>query len=251
MKPMILTLARHELRRMFLSPLAWTIQAVVQFIMAFMFLSRLEFFSQIQSQLMGMEGEHGVTEIVVAPLLGNAAIIFLLVVPLISMRLVTEERRNRTLPLLFSAPLSMTEIVLGKFLGLFAFLVLQAILIALMPLSLLVGGSLDFGLFAAAFLGLLLLLATFASVGLFMSTLTQHQTISAIATFGLLLVFWILDWSGQGVEGGALAYLSLPNHYEPFLTGVFDTRDVVYLLVFIVLFLGLSIRRLDMDRMGG
>jgi len=250
-KPMFLTLARHELRRLFLSPLAWTILAVVQFILAFMFLSHLEYFSRIQSQLMGMEGEHGVTELVVAPLLGNAAIILLLVVPLISMRLVTEERRNRTLPLLFSAPLSMTEIVLGKYLGLVSFLGLQILLIALMPLSLLTGGGLDFGLFASALLGLTLLLAGFAAVGLFMSTLTQHQTIAAVATFGVLLVFWILDWSGEGAGGGVLAYLSLLNHYEPFLKGVFDTRDAVFHLVFITLFLALSVRRLDMDRMGG
>jgi len=251
MKPMILTLARHELRRLFLSPLAWTILAVVQLILAFMFLSHLENFSRIQSQLMGMEGEYGVTEVVVAPLLGNAAIVTLLLVPLTSMRLVTEERRNRTLPLLFSAPLSMTEIVLGKYLGLLSFLWLQLVLIALMPLSLLVGGGLDFGLFASGLFGLALLLAVFASIGLFMSTLTQHQAIAAIATFGMLLLFWILDWSGAGVEGGVLPYLSLVNHYEPFLKGVFDTRDVVFHLVFITVFLALSVRRLDMDRMGG
>jgi len=248
---MILTLARHELRRMFLSPLAWAILAIVQFVVAFMFLSRLEFFSRIQSQLVGMEGAQGVTELVVSPLLGNASIVLLLVVPLVSMRLVTEERRNRTLPLLFSAPLSMTEIVLGKYLGLLAFLSIQILLIAMMPLSLLVGGSLDFGLLASGLLGLLLLIAGFGAAGLFMSTLTQHQTVAAIATFGLLLVFWILDWSGEGSGGGVLAYLALPNHYEPFLTGVFDTRDVVYLLVFIIVFLALSIRRLDMDRVGG
>lgn len=251
MKPMILTLARHELRRLFLSPLAWTILAVVQFILALMFLSYLDNFNRIQSQLMGMDGEYGLTEVVAAPLLGNAAVILLLVVPLVSMRLVSEERRNRTLPLLFSAPLSMTEIVLGKYLGLMAFLGVQILLIAFMPLSLLTGGGLDFGLFASGLLGLSLLLASFAAVGLFMSTLTQHQTIAAVATFGMLLVFWILDWSGAGAEGGVLPYLSLVNHYEPFLKGLFDTRDVVFHLVFITVFLALSVRRLDMDRMGG
>lgn len=251
MKPMILTLARHELRRLFLSPLAWTILAVVQFILAFMFLSYLENFSLLQSQLLGMGGNHGVTEVVVTPLLSTAAIVLLLVVPLVSMRLITEERRNKTLTLLFSAPLSMTEIVLGKYLGLVAFLGLLVALIALMPLSLLLGGGLDLGLFASGLLGLSLLLAGFAAVGLFMSTLTQHQTIAAVSTFGVLLLFWILDWSGQGPDGGVLAYLSLLNHYEPFLKGVFDTRDAVFHIVFITVFLGLSVRRLDMDRLGG
>jgi len=251
MNRMILTLARHELRRLFLSPLAWTILAVVQLIMAWMFLSHLDYYLAVQSRLMGMEGEHGVTASVVAPLFGNSAVVLLLVVPLISMRLFTEERRNKTLALLFSAPLSMTEIVLGKYLGLLSFLWLQLLLILLMPLSLLAGGGLDFGLLAAGVLGLALLLAGFAAVGLFMSTLTQHQTVAAVATFGALLLFWILDWAGEGVGGGVLAYLSLLNHYEPFLRGVFDTRDAVYHLLFITVFLAFSVRRLDMDRLGG
>ncbi|MDH4134341.1 MAG: ABC transporter permease [Gammaproteobacteria bacterium] len=248
---MILTLARHELRRLFLSPLAWTILAVVQLILAWMFLSQVDYYQQMQGQMLGMDGEHGVTEAVVTPLLGNAAVVLLLIVPLISMRLITEERRNKTLALLFSAPLSMTEIVLGKYLGLVSFLGIQILLIALMPLSLLLGGGLDFGLFASGLLGLTLLLAGFASVGLFVSTLTQHQTVAAVGTFGVLLLFWILDWAGAGRSGGVLASLSLLNHYEPFLKGVFDTRDAVFHLLFIVTFLTLSVRRLDMDRLGG
>lgn len=248
---MILTIAHHELRRLFLSPLAWTILAVVEFILAWMFLQHVESFLAIQSQLLGMAGDYGVTEVVATPLLGNAAVVLLLVVPLVSMRLVTEERRNKTLPLLFSAPLSMTEIVLGKYLGLYAFLLMQLLLITLMPLSLLTGGGLDFGLLASGVLGLVLLLGGFAAVGLFMSTLTQHQTVAAVSTFGVLLFFWLLDWARTGNGGGALPYLSLLNHTEPFLKGVFDTRDVVYHVLFIATFLALSVRRLDMDRLGG
>lgn len=248
---MIFTIARHELRRLFLSPLAWVILAVVQFILAWMFLQYIESFMAMRTQLLGMDSEYGVTEVVAAQVFGTAAFVLLLVVPLISMRLVTEERRNKTLPLLFSAPLSMTEIVLGKFLGLYTFLLIQLALTALMPLSLLAGGGLDFGLLGAGLLGLALLFGGFAAVGLFMSTLTQHQTIAAIGTFGILLTFWLLDWARAGTGGGVLPYLSLLNHTEPFLKGVFDTRDVVYHLLFIVSFLALSVRRLDMDRLGG
>ncbi len=248
---MIVTLARHELRRMFLAPLAWTILAVVQLILAFMFLGHLEYFHLVQSQILGMDNPPGLTELVVAPLFGNAAIVLLLVTPLISMRLVSEERRNKTLSLLFSAPLSMTEIVLGKYLGLVAFLYIQVALIALMPLALLFGSGLDFGVLAAGLLGLMLLLAGFAAVGLFMSTLTQHQAVAAVASFGMLLLFWILDWAGEGSLGaGVLSQLSLLNHYEPFLKGVFDTADLAYHLLFTATFLTFAVRRLDMDRLG-
>ncbi len=249
---MIFTIARNELRRMFLSPLAWVILAVVMAILAFMFLSSVQYFVMIQSRLLSMGSEDGVTAVVVAPLLGNAAVVLLLVAPLVSMRLVADERRNKTLSLLFSAPVSMTEIVLGKYLSLVAFLWLILAMVALMPLSLLAGGTLDFGLFGAGLLGLALLLAAFAAVGLFMSTLTQNQSVAAVGTFGLLLLFWILDWAGRGSgASGILGYLSILNHYEPFLQGIFDTSDAAYLVLFILTFLMLSIRRLDMDRLGG
>lgn len=248
---MIGAIAWAELKRLFLSPLAWVILAVVQLILGFMFLSNLEYFFIVQARLMASGGTQGVTEIVVAPLFGNAAIVLLLVIPLISMRLLAEERRQRTLPLLYSAPVSMTQIVLGKYTGLLGFLAILLLGIALMPLSLLAGGRLDSGMVAAGLLGLSLLLAAFAAVGLFMSSLTQHQMVAALGTFGALLLFWILDWAGGGEQSGVLSYLSLLNHYEPFLNGVFDTADVAYLLLFTLTFLVLSVRRLDMERLGG
>lgn len=249
---MILTIALRELRALFLSPLAWSILASVQLILAFLFLARIELYQLWQPQLLAMEEAPGVTEVVVGDLFGSAAIILLLVVPLLTMRLIAEERRNRTLTLLFSAPLSMTEIVLGKYLGILLFLLVLLGLIALMPLALLAGTRLDLGQLVSGLLGLALVLAGFAAVGLFMSTLTQHPAVAAIATFGMLLLFWILDWSGQGTGGGSLlAYLSLFNHYKPFLDGVFDTADFVYHLLLITTFLVLSIRRLDADRLGG
>lgn len=249
---MIFTIAWREIKSLFLSPLAWSVLAALQAILALMFLGRVELLQQFQGQLLAMENAPGTTEIVVPELFGNAAVILLLIVPLLTMRLVSEERRNRTLPLLFSAPISMTEIVLGKYLGVLLFLLLVVALIALMPLSLLAGGTLDFGLLGSALLGLALALAGFAAIGLFMSTLTQYPAVAAIGGFGLLLLFWILDASGQGdARANVLAYLSIFNHYQPFLRGVFDTGDAVYYGLLVAAFLGLSIRRLDADRLGG
>jgi len=250
---MAFAIAGRELRSLFVSPLAWSILAVVQLILAYMFLTQLDMFMALQSRLLGIEGAPGVTEIIVAPLLGNAAVVLLLVVPMLTMRLVSEERRAQTLSLLFSAPLSMSEIVLGKFLGVMGFLLIMVLMIVLMPLSLLAGGSLDLGMLFSGVLGLLLLLASFAALGLFMSTLTVQPTIAAVSSFGVLLLLWIIDWaggnSGAGQASELFAYLSLLRHFESLLKGVFDSADLIYYLLFVALFLGLSIRRLDADRL--
>jgi ABC-2 type transport system permease protein len=146
---------------------------------------------------------------------------------------------------------SMTEIILGKYLGVLSFFLILLCLLALMPLSLLAGTELDLGKLAAGLLGLTLLLAAFAATGLFMSALTEQPTIAAISTFGLLLLLWIIDWAGNSDNQGSglFAYLSMLRHYETLLKGQFNSTDVVYYLLVITLFLGLSIRRLDSDRL--
>ena len=248
----LFVIAGRELRSLFLSPLAWTILAVVQVILGYVFLIQIELFMQWQPRLSGLPGAPGLTEIVVSPMLRTAGIVLMLVVPLLTMRLVSEERRSGTLSLLLSAPVAMSEIAVGKFLGVLGFLLCMVGMVALMPLSLLVGGSLDFGLFASGLLGLVLLTAGFAAAGLFLSSLTAQPTIAAVSTFGLLLLLWLLDWAGgTGTEGAGelFAYLSLLTHFDGLLKGVFDSRDVAYYVLFITAFLGLAIRRLDADRL--
>lgn len=251
---MIGHIAARELRSLFLSPLAWSILAVVEIILAFLFLGQLEEYNGLQAQLAMMEQAPGLTEVVVAPLFATATVVLLLVIPLLTMRLISDERRGRTLPLLFSAPVSMTEIVLGKYLGALGFLGVMLAMILLMPFSLLLAGSLDFGLLAAQTLGLALILAAFTAAGLFMSTLSAQPTVAAVASFGLLLLLWIIDWAGGSLgEGGdnLFAYLSLQSHYSALLRGIFATSDVAYYLLFITTFLALSIRRLDAERLQG
>ena len=136
----------------------------------------------------------GLTAAVVSPLFGWVAILLLFVIPLLTMRLISEERRNKTLSLLLSAPLTMTEIVLGKFFGIVTYLLIMIAMLTLMPMSLLLGGTLDFGLMFMSAFGLILLLASFAAIGLFMSTLTQSPTLAAISTFGALFFYGFCNW---------------------------------------------------------
>lgn len=249
---MVLTLARRELRSLFLSPLAWAILAIVQFILAYLFLSQLQEFLLVQPKLAAIDNAPGVTELVVVPLYSSAAFIMMLVTPLLTMRLISEERRNKSLALLMSAPVSMTEIILGKYIGMLGFAAIMIICMTLMPLSLFFAGTLDSGLLFTIVLGISLLLAAFISLGLYMSSLTAQPTIAAMSTFGLLLLLWIVDWAGNKTEaaaGGILEYLSILRHFEAFTKGVFNSSDFVYYILFIFLFLILSIRRLDGDRL--
>jgi len=250
---MVWVIASRELKSLFLSPLAWTVLGVVMLVLGYLFLAQLDHYMQLAAQLALLENAPGVTDFVVAPVIGDAAVVLLLASPLVTMRLIAEERRARTLPLLYSAPVGMTEIVVGKYLGVMGFMLALVGLIALMPLSLLAGGTLDFGKLAAGLLGLTLVLGAFAAAGLFMSSLTAQPVVAAVSTFGLLLLVWIIDWAGASREGlgDTLARLSLLRHYEGFIKGVVSTADLAYYLLFIVFFLGLTVRRLDAERMGG
>lgn len=247
---MIATIALRELRSMFLSPLAWTVLAVAQLVLSWIFFSQIDMFFSIQEQLATMPNAPGVTDLVVAPVLEVASIMLLMVSPLLTMRLISEERRNGTLVLLLSSPVSISEIVLGKFLGITLFYVLFVAMIALMPLSLIVGTELDLGKLAAGIFGLLLLLSAFAAAGLFLSSLTANPVIAAVSTFGLLLLLWILNTSaGSDSTGSVFTYLSLTSHIAPMIRGIIDSVDLVYFGLFIVTFLLLTIRQMDAGRL--
>lgn len=242
-------LARHELLRLFLSPLAWLILALTQLLLAYLFLTHIDYFHSIQARIAAIPGAPGVTEMVATPLLGNAAIIILLVSPLLTMRAFAEERRNDTLPLLASAPLSMSQIVLGKYLGNLSFFLLIALLTLLMPLSLTVASALDFYQLSAAALGLVLLIASFTAIGIYMSSLTRQPAIAAVSTFALLFLLWIIDWVGSTGEFSVLSWLSLLKHFEPMTQGQIKTQDLSFYLIVIASFLLLTIRRLDRERL--
>jgi ABC-2 type transport system permease protein len=248
---MILVIAAREFKTLFLSPLAWTILAILQFILAFLFLTQVENFTMIQPQLANMDNAPSLTDITVTPLFGNAGIILLLVTPLLTMRLICEERRNKTLTLLLSAPLSNAEIIIGKYLGSLGLLAMIVALITVMPLSLLIGGTLDFGKLFANVLALLLLVSAFGAIGLFMSCLANHPTIAAMGAFGALFVLWILDWSAgfSDKHSELLAYLSILRHFQNIQSGLLSSTDLCYFLLFISLFILLSIRRLDKERL--
>ncbi len=241
-------IAANELRRLFKSPLAWVILAVVQFLLAIFFYLLLSQYMQPAS------AGSGLTEVVISGLYQIAGVIMLLVSPLLTMRLITDERRTGTIKLLFSSPLSISELVLGKYVGITAFYCLMLIMISLMPASLMFGTQLDLGQIASGLIGLLLLMSSFASIGLFLSSLTNSPAIAAISTFGVLFLLWIINIAGTNASEGTAAifsYLSLLKHYNSLLNGVFNSTDVLFYILVSIFFIVLSIWRLDAERTYG
>ena len=247
---MIISIALRELRSMFLSPLAWSVLAVTQLIIAWSFFTQIDFFFSIQQQLATMPNPPGVTDLVVMPTFEIAGIILLMVTPLLTMRLISEEKRNGSISLLLSSPVSMTQIVLGKFVGIVAFMLIFVGMISLMPLSLLMGTELDLGKLSAGAFALMLLLSAFSAAGLFLSSLTENPVVAAISSFGLLLLLWIIS-SNTGGSAGLLSQLSLLTHYAPMLRGLINTADIAYFVLFIATFLLLTIRQMDSQRLQG
>lgn len=256
---MVFTIAAKELKGLFASPLAWMVLTGVQLICGYTFLRRLDDFLQIQPQLVQLASPPGVTELVVAPLFATAAIVLLFAAPLLGMRLIAEERRNQTLVLLISAPVSITQIIMGKFVGLFAFLALLVVLTAAMPLALAGTTQLDYGLIASLTAGLLLLAAGFAAVSLYLSSLTSYPVAAAFGAFAALLGMVLMgEAAGDGLRGrgwhlpAALAQVFSPlRNFEPLGRGLVDSYALASSLLLAGVFLVLAIRRLDARRLRG
>ncbi len=245
--PIVLTIARTEARRIFVSPLAWTVLAVLQSILGVVFLLLILDYAQNPR---GPESSVGLSDYIGGGLYSFATLVLLLVMPLLTMRLFAEERKNGSLSLLLASPVSLIEIVLGKFLGLFAFIAATILLLAAMPLMLLVGSNLDLGRIAAGLLGLSLMMMALGAAGLYVSTLTREPTIAAVASFGLLLMLWLMQVlsSQPGWIGRLLGYLAIVGHFENLRRGIFSSVDIVYYLLFTVLFLWLAVLQLDSER---
>ena len=244
---MILGIAGRELRSLFLSPLAWILMSVSMLLLAWLFLVRLEEFIQLQPRLAALENAPGITAILVAPQFGSAAMVLMLIVPVLCMGLFARELSSGTFSLLLSSPVSVTQIVLGKYLAVLALLGILLLLIVLMPLSLLVGGKLDLGTLAACILGLALLLAAYGAVGLYFSSLTRQPAIAAVSSYGALLLLWVLDLAG----GGLFSYLGMSGHFQRLTSGLVFSSDMLYFMLLTGLCLTLAVRRLDTLRTFG
>jgi len=250
---MSLVIARNEWRRLFVQPLAWVLLAAVLAMLAYFFLLTLQGFLVLMPKIAGNPAAPGVTDLVALPLLRAIASVLLLIVPLLGMRAFAGDRQSGSLPLLLSAGLSDAQIVLGKYLGLVAFLALLIALALAMPLSLDVATSLDFGRIGAAALGLMLFAGALAALAVCASVFAQQPAVAAGLALVLNILLWMLDAGAryEGVTSSFVNYLTLPTHLEPFLHGIVATVDIVYFVLLSAVALALATRRLAASRERG
>lgn len=236
---------------MFASPMGWVILAVLAAIFGNYFANGVTNYLEVASGAIRPAERVGITQFVSQTVYGSASFIMLFAVPLLSMRLIAEERRSQTLPFLFSAPLSITDIVVGKFLGLLIFLSTLILYIGFMLTTLNLWSDIDFGYILANTLGLFMLVGSFCALGIYFSSLTSQPIIAGILSFIALFILMILDRFFAADPTSVVLQFSLMKHFQSFANGLIDTGDIAYFALFVTTFLTLTIRRLDADRLRG
>ena len=247
----VLAIAQKELKGYFASPIAYVVMGFFALMFGFFFYSLLLFFDR---QGMGGGPTVNVNEQLIRPVFLNATVIFLFVLPMVTMRTYAEEKRSGTMELLLTAPLTDLQIILGKFLG------AMGLFTAMLALSLIhIGvvfwrGNPEPLPILTTYLGMLLMGGCFVSLGLLISSLTRNQIVAGMATFGVFLMLWVINWiasfTGPTTQA-VLNYLSITDHLDDFTRGIVDTKHLVYYISFIAFGLFLTARSVDTERWRG
>ena len=252
----ILTLAHKELRGYFVSPIAYVVIGLFAVLFGVFYVSSINFMVQVSMGQFGMGGPQvvNINEYMIRPLFGNTAIVLLMMLPMLTMRSFAEEKRSGTIELLLTSPLTDVQIILGKFLGAMALYALMLSLTLIHIGVLFWYGEPEWAPVLSGYLGLLLMGGSFISIGLAISSMTKNQIVAGVATFAVLLLFWVINWIGDAAGSttqSVLAYLSILEHFDDFSKGVIDTTHVTYYVSFITLGLFLTAKSMDMERWNG
>jgi ABC-2 type transport system permease protein len=251
-------IVEKEWRHYFGSPIAyvalfvWTALFGGFFALVF---DRFLMFSQRAMQQMEFGGgpKLSLNEMVIAQVLHNMAVVALFLTPMLTMRLFAEEKRQGTIELLATSPITDLQIVLGKFFGAIGLYVLMIVtgFVNFLPLWYYATVPPEWKPVLSGALALLLVGASFIAMGLFVSTLTRNQIVAGSLTFGLLLILWIVGWMDDPMGGPvaqAIGYLGLMNHVEDMMKGIIDLKDVVFYLSATGLGLFLALQSVESQR---
>jgi len=238
----VMSVCRKEIRAYFTSPIAYVAITVFLILVGFFFYSAVSWFNlqSIQiSRFPELLAQVNINQMVYTPLFSNICIILIFMIPLLTMRLLAEEKKNRTDELLLTSPLSVWQIILGKYLASLFVLFIMFLLTGVLSIFTFAWGNPEPAILTG-YLGLVLLGAAFLAIGLFFSALTENQIVAAFLTISTLMLLWVLNWASYALSGpwkNLLKHLSFMNHFANLATGVIDTADVIYYLS--IVFLGL------------
>lgn len=231
----IFAITKRELRAYFFSPIAYVVYALFLVLTGYFF--SLILYTSRQASLQ--------------PLMYNVIVTLLFFTPLLTMKLFAEERKMGTLEILMTKPVRDFEVVLGKFFAALSFYALMLATTLVYVGIVFQYGSPDVGPIITGYLGLLLVGASFISLGVFASTLSENQIIAAVVTFTLVLIFWIIGWlSGSfGLSSeGIFTEISLSTHFDDFAKGVIDWRSVVYYISFISFWVFATVKSIEIRK---
>jgi ABC-2 type transport system permease protein len=252
----IWAIALKELRGYFVSPVAWVMMGLFALIFGVFFTAHLGAFvaQSMQSQFGGAAPNLNVNQHLIRGVLANASVLVLFILPMVTMRAYAEEKRSGTVELLLTSPITDFEIIMGKFVGALC-LYIALVTVTFVHVGLLFSyGQPDWRPLIAGYLGLILQGAAFIAVGLFFSSTTKNQMTAGVATFVVLLTFWIIGWfadSAGPTWSAILSYLSITQHFDDFGKGVIDTKHVIFYVSFISFWLFLTVKSLDTERWRG
>jgi ABC-2 type transport system permease protein len=253
----IAAIYRRELAYFYNSIIAYIVTMVFALLAGYFFYNLVGFFNLASLQVMQnpvAARQLSLTDSVLRPFFANLSVVLLLIVPMLTMRLFSEEKKMGTAELLFTYPISDWDAIIGKY---FAALSVVAVMLALtlvLPLLVQRHAAVEWGPVATGYLGLMLLGFAYVAAGLFFSSISENQIVAAVLTFGFSLLVLLIGWITPFVSPAAARVvfeISILEHLDSFSKGVIDTNDLVYYLNFSALFLFLCSRVLDSNRWRG
>ena len=246
----------RELRSFLLSPIAYMVTVIFLILTGIFFVLIINDYSSLSFDVIRSNYQYSARELnvgegILGPFYRIILFLMLLMMPLLTMKSFSEEKKSGTIELVFTYPITDLELVLGKVLSIFTIFAAMLGFTFLYELVILFFKPVPFGLTFSGYFGLLLVGGAFISLGVFISSLTENQVIAGAWTFGMIMTFWMISWLGgdsTSLFAEFMRFLSIFRHFESFASGVIDTRDIIYYLSFIFIFVFSTMRVLESRR---
>lgn len=248
MKSNILPIYLRELKSIFYSPVAWLVLFAFYLLGGYFWAASVTAYANYSVMMAGRGGQMKLVDYLIAPYSGNVTVTFIFLLPLVSMRLLSEEKKSGTIETLFTLPFSDLDILLGKWFASLSLLAAMLIPTLIFPLIIADKTVMPWAVVFSGFGGLFLLGACFLAVGLFASALTENQVIAAALGFGSILFLFILGWMGGQTSGWLktlLDQVAIMNHFQDMAKGLINLKDISYFTLFTVLMLFGTLRVLE------